>query len=40
MSFDWVAKRLNMGAAGFLPMLLRDAGRKREYAIMRDRLWF
>jgi hypothetical protein len=36
MSFNWVAKRLNMGAAASLAMLLRGARRKRKYAIMRD----
>jgi hypothetical protein len=31
-----VAKRFNMGAAGFLANLLREARSKRKYAIMRD----
>jgi hypothetical protein len=28
MTLNWIAKRLNMGAAGALANLLRDAGRK------------
>jgi hypothetical protein len=34
MTLSWIAKRLNMGAAGFLANLLREARRKRKYAIM------
>jgi hypothetical protein len=36
MTLTWIAKRFNMGAAGFLGDLLREARRKRKYAIMRD----
>jgi hypothetical protein len=36
MTLNWIAKRFNMGAAGFLHNLLREARRKRKYAIMRD----
>jgi hypothetical protein len=36
MTLYWIAKRLNMGAVGFLANLLREARRKRKYAIMRD----
>jgi hypothetical protein len=35
MTLNWIAKRLNMGAAGSLANLLRDTERKREYAIIR-----
>jgi len=36
MTLNWIAERLHLGAAGSWANLLRDAGRKRQYAIMRD----
>jgi hypothetical protein len=35
-----MSKRLNMGAAGLLANLLREARRKRKYAIVRDPFTF
>jgi hypothetical protein len=34
MTLNWIAKRFNMGASGFLANLLREARRRRKYAIM------
>jgi hypothetical protein len=36
MTLHWIAQRLNIGVAGSLANLLRDAERKSYYAIMRD----
>jgi hypothetical protein len=36
MTLNWIAKRFNKGAAGFLANLLREARRKRKYPVTRD----
>jgi len=36
MTWTWIAKRLNMGAAGSRANLLAKRKRKGKYAIMRD----